>query len=163
MISLAKTVGAPETQKECSDGGGEGLRPSPLYFSCKRDYSCKAGLRGFARKVTFARKPNPAFGICPKSAYLTPLLFQAYHSGIPPLYSTSICRITLISQQGDIIMLKRLTRKLFTLVMLCAALATVSSDPSAKTGGVFCLREINDAGACIEVCCTPMGCVEFSC
>jgi hypothetical protein len=53
-------------------------------------------------------------------------------------------------------MLKRLTFKLFTLVMLCAALATVSSVPAATS--VYCVDAPVEMGCASGLFC----CVEYN-
>ncbi len=55
-------------------------------------------------------------------------------------------------------MLKRLTRKLFTLVVLCGALMAVASAPAPTGKGVFCLD------APIEMGCSSgtMCCIEYT-
>ncbi len=57
-------------------------------------------------------------------------------------------------------MLKRLTRKLATLLVLCAALTVVSSAPASHTKrGVFCLDDGIGAYGCFGiVCCNEGGC-----
>lgn len=55
-------------------------------------------------------------------------------------------------------MLKPLTRKLFTLVVLCAALMSVSFAPRSSTKTVgYCLDAPADSG-CNIICCNEWGC-----
>lgn len=57
-------------------------------------------------------------------------------------------------------MLKRLTRKLVTLLVLCAALTAVSFAPASQArGGVYCLDDGIGAYGCFGwVCCNDGGC-----
>lgn len=54
-------------------------------------------------------------------------------------------------------MLKRLTLKLFTLIVLCAALTTVSSTISPTSAFPICFNEVSATGGCVEICCGPGG------
>jgi len=55
-------------------------------------------------------------------------------------------------------MLNRLTRKLFILVVLCAALTAVSfTSRSATRIGGYCLDAPPDSG-CNIICCNEIGC-----
>lgn len=62
-------------------------------------------------------------------------------------------------------MLKGLTRKVFTLVMLCAALMTVSSVPASSSKNVAwdCVRAIDRNGNCVIICCDDWGCTGTPC
>ena len=64
-------------------------------------------------------------------------------------------------------MLKRLTRKLFTLVVLCAALASLSFGPVTQKAGAkwppFCARAVDESGNCAYVCCDDVGCYVIPC
>ncbi len=58
----------------------------------------------------------------------------------------------------------RLARRLSTLFMLVAVLATVASAPaSSATAGPYCFYSVNDSGQCVIVCCGSSGCSEISC
>ncbi len=58
-------------------------------------------------------------------------------------------------------MLKGLTRKLITLSMLVAALATVQARPAKR---IFCERTTNGYGECVIVCCNANGdCIAEPC
>ncbi len=55
-------------------------------------------------------------------------------------------------------MLKKLTRKLFTLFVLVAALTTVASAPASSTNrGMYCMYTVDDWGHCVMVCCSDKG------
>ena len=52
----------------------------------------------------------------------------------------------------------RLIRKLFTLAVLCAALAVVMSAPApASAGGVFCVDAPLESGCFGLICCNEWG------
>jgi hypothetical protein len=60
-------------------------------------------------------------------------------------------------------MLKRLTRKLVTLSVLCAALAAVPSTPApSTTSGLVCERQVSE-NSCIIYCCDRWGCYQYPC
>ena len=63
--------------------------------------------------------------------------------------------------------MKRLTQKLFTLVVLCAALATISLGSAPRKAGAsytpFCWREVDGSGECVKVCCDDVGCFILPC
>ena len=55
-------------------------------------------------------------------------------------------------------MLKRLTRKIFILFVLVAALAVASSAPNAaNAGGVFCVDAPLESGCFGWICCNEWG------
>jgi hypothetical protein len=56
-------------------------------------------------------------------------------------------------------MLKKLRYKLFTLLVLCAALTAVSFPPAsfANTGGPFCIDAPLDSGCPVYLCCNEWG------
>lgn len=53
-------------------------------------------------------------------------------------------------------MLNRLTRKLFTLLVLVAALAAISSAPAASTNRRFCV----EVPICSDGCCSGYWCCD---
>lgn len=59
----------------------------------------------------------------------------------------------------------RIARRLSTLFMLVAVLATVASAPasSSATAGPYCFYSVNDSGQCVIVCCNAWACSETSC
>lgn len=60
-------------------------------------------------------------------------------------------------------MLKRLTRKLVALCVLCIALAAVSSTPApSATGRLVCERQVSE-DSCVIYCCDRWGCYQYPC
>ena len=60
-------------------------------------------------------------------------------------------------------MLKRLTRKLVTLSVLCIALAAVSSTPApSTTSRQVCERQMSPDN-CVIYCCDRWGCYQYPC
>ncbi len=54
-------------------------------------------------------------------------------------------------------MLKKLTRKLFILFVLCAALTAVWFAPPSSAGGVFCVEAPLESGCYGWICCNEWG------
>lgn len=83
---------------------------------------------------------------------------RAYRSRSPCVTALQPHRLTLLITKENT-MLKRLTLKLFTLFVLCAALTAVSSPPASSTNrGVFCMDAPMEYGCNTDrVCCYDWG------